>query len=498
MNKITLTNTLNPVSWSGDCLICPVGTRLVPKSLAEQLDYATSGQLSGLLQSKDFKAKIGDTLMLHGLPGLEVSRLLLVGTGSAKDPLSLLSWKKIFTSMFNKLQQFPIEKAALLLDCLADSTAPAEQLRLLAVCAEYSCYRYAETLQKKPPQPPLKKLSLVISQQPTAAEKKALQQGQAIGKGTNTARHLADLPANHCTPRFLADFATKMAADDRNLQVQVLDEQQLRDLKMHSMLSVSAGSAEPPRLIVIEHRGAAKKSAPPVVLVGKGVTFDTGGISLKPSAAMDEMKFDMCGAATVIGVLDFAATVQLPINLIGIVGAVENMPGSRATKPGDVVTSMSGLTIEVLNTDAEGRLVLCDALHYAQRFQPRYLIDIATLTGACVIALGSKASGLMGNNQQLIDDLLVAGQSTGDRAWQLPLWEEYLDNMKSNFADLANISSNREAGAITAGSFLSRFTDQQCWAHLDIAGTAWHSGKKKGATGRPVPLLSEFLLNCSQ
>ena len=305
-------------------------------------------------------------------------------------------------------------------------------------------------------------------------------------------RDLANLPGNHCTPTHLADTAEALGKAYSNLKVTVLDEPEMLKLGMGSLLSVARGSRQPPKLITLEYHGASANAAP-VVLVGKGVTFDSGGISIKPAAAMDEMKFDMTGAASVIGIMKTLAELELEINVVGVVPATENLPDGNASKPGDVVTSMSGLTIEILNTDAEGRLILCDALTYSARFKPDVVIDIATLTGACVVALGSHASGLLSNHDPLADELLAAGQRAGDRAWRLPLWDEYQKQLETPFADMANVGG-REAGTITAACFLARFTKEYRWAHLDIAGTAWTGGKTKGSTGRPVSLLMEFIL----
>jgi leucyl aminopeptidase len=321
---------------------------------------------------------------------------------------------------------------------------------------------------------------------------RAIREGIAIAAGVKLAKDMGNRPGNICTPDHLADQAKTLGERFNGIQVQVLDRAELEKLGMGALLAVSRGSAQPPKLIVVEYRNGATDTKP-IVLVGKGVTFDSGGISIKPSAAMDEMKFDMCGAASVLGVLHTCAELALPVNVIGIIPAVENMPGSNATKPGDIVTSMSGQTIEILNTDAEGRLILCDAITYSERFSPRVVIDIATLTGACVIALGNHPHGLFSNHSPLANDLLNAGRAAADRAWELPLWEEYQDQLESNFADMANVGG-REAGAVTAACFLSRFAKKLHWAHLDIAGTAWKSGKAKGATGRPVPLLTQYLL----
>jgi len=327
---------------------------------------------------------------------------------------------------------------------------------------------------------------------PTTANK-ALALGEAVGSGMNIARELGNLPGNICTPTYLASEAKKLSRRYKSISTKVLSEKQMAELGMGSLLSVSAGSEEPAQLIVMEYKGAAK-SQKPHALVGKGITFDTGGISLKPGSGMDEMKFDMCGAASVFGTMNTIAQLEPKINIVAVVAAAENMPSGQATKPGDVVTSMAGKTIEVLNTDAEGRLVLCDALSYVEKYKPQSVIDIATLTGACVIALGSHATGLFSNNDELAQSLLASGNKTGDRAWHMPLWDDYKKQLKSNFADLANIGG-REAGSITAACFLSHFTESYPWAHLDIAGTAWLSGANKGATGRPVPLLSDYLLS---
>ncbi|MCG8377901.1 MAG: leucyl aminopeptidase, partial [Proteobacteria bacterium] len=341
---------------------------------------------------------------------------------------------------------------------------------------------------------PLRKLTFTV---PTRRElpesEQAMNEGRAIANGIRLTRDLANRPANICTPAYLAEQATSLAKTYRSLSVNVLDETEMKKLGMNSLLSVSQGSDEPAKLIILEHKGS-KKTQKPIVLVGKGVTFDTGGISIKPSPAMDEMKYDMCGAASVIGTVSAVAELNLPINVVGVVPTTENMPSGTATKPGDIFTSMSGLTVEVLNTDAEGRLILCDAITYSERFNPAVIIDIATLTGACVIALGKHASGLMSNHNPLARDLLNAGEEACDRAWQLPLWNDYQQQLNSPFADMANIGG-RDAGTITAACFLSRFAEKYHWAHLDIAGTAWLSGSKKGATGRPVSLLMQYILN---
>jgi leucyl aminopeptidase len=318
-----------------------------------------------------------------------------------------------------------------------------------------------------------------------------LANGQALAAGVSLAKDLGNLPPNVCTPSYLAEQALALGKTHQ-FKVEVLERDALKKLGMGSFLGVAQGSEEPPKFIIMQHL-KGKKEQKPVVLVGKGITFDTGGISLKPGSDMDEMKYDMCGAASVIGTFKAIAAMNLPLNVIGVIPTCENMPDGRATRPGDVLTSMSGLTIEVLNTDAEGRLILCDALTYVERFEPSAVIDVATLTGACVIALGHHASGLFSNNDALAAELLQAGEVALDRAWHMPMWEDYQSLLDSNFADMANIGG-RAAGSITAACFLARFAKKYDWAHLDVAGTAWKSGKEKGGTGRPVPLLTEFLV----
>ncbi len=355
-------------------------------------------------------------------------------------------------------------------------------------------YQYQETKSKNENEPTLSQISIQSSSTDKEAANLGLKQGQAIANGIDFTKFLSDLPGNVCTPTFLAEQASKLAAGTDNLGIEILDESDMEALGMGSFLSVSRGSRQPAKLIVLNYRGG-QKDEKPVVLVGKGLTFDAGGISLKPGAGMDEMKYDMCGGATVLGTIKAATEMQLDINLVGIIPSSENMPDGDANKPGDIVTSMAGLTIEILNTDAEGRLILCDALTYAKKFDPEVVIDMATLTGACLVALGRVPSGLLGNDDKLCDELITAGETACDSLWRLPIWEEYHEQLKSNFADMANIGG-RDAGTITAACFLSRFTEDYRWAHLDIAGTAWRSGgSNKGATGRPVPLLSQFLIN---
>ena len=322
--------------------------------------------------------------------------------------------------------------------------------------------------------------------------RRGVEIGKAVAEGVRTSMDLGNLPGNICTPTHLANTAKELDSHE-NLSVEVLEEEEMAELGMHSLLSVSRGSREPAKLIIMNYQGDSNGSDP-IALVGKGLTFDAGGISIKPASAMDEMKFDMCGGAGVVGAMQAIALLQLPVNVVGVVASSENLPDGAANKPGDIVTSMSGQTIEILNTDAEGRLILCDALTYLERFKPQTVIDAATLTGACVIALGKHPSGLFSNSDELADEIIEAGEISDDRVWRMPLWDDYQAQLKSNFADMANIGG-RDAGAVTAACFLARFTENYRWAHLDIAGTAWHSGSKKGSTGRPVGLFVQYVLN---
>ena len=362
----------------------------------------------------------------------------------------------------------------------------------IAKYAEKSAYRYTDTNPNTKKDAKLKELDICVEKS-SAALVRSVELGYNVGRGANTARNLGNRPANHATPTYIADQVVKLGKEIGGFKVDVLEEKDMKKLGMGSLLSVSEGSVEPAKLVTMQYNGG-KKGAKPIVLVGKGVTFDTGGISLKPGLKMDEMKWDMSGAGSVIGTMAAVAASKLPVNLVCAVGLTENMPAGNATKPGDVVTSMSGQTIEVLNTDAEGRLVLCDVLTYIEKFNPKVVIDTATLTGAVIIALGNVAAGVMGNDQKLVDKILEAGQVSGEKAWQLPLWDEYQSYLHSNFADIANIAPGRAAGTIEGGCFLSRFTEDYKWAHVDIAGVAdIGDGKNKGSTGKPVGLLFEYV-----
>ncbi|MEJ2610303.1 MAG: leucyl aminopeptidase [Candidatus Thiodiazotropha sp.] len=490
----------DPAKQRTDCLVLGVFSRSQLSPLAQQANKASKGYLQSILKRGDMTGESGQQLMLYDVPGIQAGRVMLIGLGKQKD-LNRKGYIKALTSAINSLDKgHAIDALWGLCDLeISDIASIADMVRDTVTHAEESLYQFTETKSEvKKSSRPLKRLGLLLhDKRHLKSAKKSLIQGKAIANGVKFTKDLGNLPGNICTPTYLADQARKLARNQDTLKVQVLDEKQMQKLGMGALLSVSRGSRQPAKLIIMDYQGG-KPGAKPVVLVGKGLTFDAGGISLKPGPAMDEMKYDMCGGASVFGTMQACLEMQLPINLIGVVPSSENLPDGNANKPGDVVTSMSGQTIEILNTDAEGRLILCDALTYSERFNPAAVIDIATLTGACIVALGNEASGLMANNETLADELLKAGTRTGDRAWQLPLWDDYQEQLNSNFADMANIGG-KGAGTITAACFLSRYTKKFKWAHLDIAGTAWQSGSAKGATGRPVPMLIHFLMErCGQ
>jgi len=475
-----------------DCLVLGVFEEAQLGAQGGSVDAASGGRLRKLLARGDFSGRAGETLLLADLPGISATHVLLTGMGPAKQ-LQRRSWRKAWSSAASALLRTRITSCAVALDRPEVKELDDYYLgRAVAELVGAALYRINDLkTARKPPPPALKKILAGPVRRAAAAER-GLAHGDAVAAAQGVQRDLANLPGNICTPSYLAEQARALAKRHASLRVRVLDEAAIRHEKMGCLLAVAQGSHQPPRFIVLEHQ-AGKKSAPPIVLVGKGVTFDSGGISLKDPPGMDEMKFDMSGAAAVIACMTFAAQLRLPLHLVGLIAAVENMPGGRAVKPGDIVTSASGQSVEILNTDAEGRLILSDALHYARRFHPAAVIDIATLTGACVVALGHHHSGLMSNDPGLVRELLEAGQRADDRCWQLPLTEEYAEQLKSNFADFANIGG-RDGGAITAAAFLGKFTQGLRWAHLDIAGTAYQSGAAKGSTARPTPLLADFLL----
>ena len=493
----TALKTSNPVRLVTDCLVIAVAAKNKFSAEAKEIDIASGKRLSSVLENGDFDGSLGTSLMLQGLEGVKAKRVLLVGCGD-KAKLSLKEAGKLVVGIAKSLLSSQAKDAHLALASLALAGADHYWLaERLAQELEDASYSYSTTKSTKAKASALKSISLAAPKGTSKAKiDTAFANGVATGRGINCAKELGNLPGNICTPTYLAQQAIDLAKGNRALTVKVLSEKQMSRLGMGSLLSVSAGSSQEAQLIVMEYKGAKVKPKAdrpaPHMLVGKGITFDTGGISLKAGAAMDEMKFDMCGAASVIGTMAAVVEMALPIDIVAIVAAAENMPSGKATKPGDVVTSMSGLTIEILNTDAEGRLVLCDALTYGERYKPASVIDVATLTGAAVATFGSHVSAMLSNDDALAAELSDCGNASLDQVWQLPLHDEYQHLLDSNFADIANIGGPR-AGTITAACFLSRFTKKFKWAHLDIAGSAWNSGAAKGATGRPVSLLLEYL-----
>lgn len=484
----------DPLRISASCLIVPIFEAGKLSTTAELINRASGEMISRLVKREDITGKQGQLFLLPVVTGIKAERILLVGCGK-KNGMTTNQFGSLLQKLCGHFRNHAAADIAFLIDDLHVEGQDHEAMaKHISQAFGQIDYQFESMKSKKSPRKTLlRQVTLVDHQsQHHAALQRGVRAGEAIARGMILARDLGNLPGNVCTPAYLAQEARKLARQLPKLRCRILDEKAMRKLGMGAFLSVTAGTSQPAQMIVLEYRGAAASQAP-VVLVGKGITFDSGGISLKPGAGMDEMKFDMCGAASVLGTLVATATLGLPLNVVGIIAAAENMPGGKATKPGDIVTSMSGQTIEILNTDAEGRLVLCDALTYAERYKPDTVIDIATLTGACVVALGTHAHGLYSNNEALGRELLDAGTRAADRAWLMPLWEEYDRQLKSPFADMANIGGPN-AGSVTAACFLARFTRHYTWAHLDIAGTAWNKGEQKGATGRPVPLLVHYLL----
>ena len=477
---------LAPLETTAGCLLLPVlGDKL--SAAAEELDKAQNGLLARLVSEGDLAAKAGSTLLIP-LAGAEAKKVLLLQLGKEKE-IKPKTLREALRSAAKALQGANVSSATVFLTGLKKIDAN-EALAEFAQSLVTEAYRFERFKTQAEPAAKLVHLSIALGKKDSQEKAEAaLAKGLAIGHGVNYARDLANLPGNVCTPQYLGESALSMA-QKFGFECDVLDEAEIAALGMTSFLSVAKGSDVPPRLIVMHYKKGGK--AKPLALVGKGLTFDAGGISLKPGEGMDEMKYDMCGAAAVLGAFHAVAEMGLAVNLVGVIPSCENMPSGRANKPGDIVKAMDGQSIEILNTDAEGRLILCDALTYVSRYEPEAVIDLATLTGACVIALGHVTNGLFANDDDLADALLDAAEKSGDLTWRMPLFEEYQEQLKTNFADMANIGG-RPAGAITAACFLSRFTEKMRWAHFDIAGTAWKSGAAKGATGRPVPLLVEFI-----
>lgn len=483
-----------PEQQQSDCIVLPIFEGLELSQEASYIDQAGNTSISKLLERGDFDAKAGTTMLLAG-DNTPHTRVLLVGLGK-QDAFTPATLKKSILSATNTIKTTKTSSALVSFDGV--KLKDVEQSWLIRFAIEAindALYVFDEFKSTKADKTELDSISFYCGNDiDSASAEKAISEGSAIATGVSIAKTLGNLPGNICTPTYLATAAKDLAKDNSTVTTTILDEDKMASLGMHSLLSVSAGSEEPAQLIIMEYKGG-NASEQAHVLVGKGITFDSGGISLKPGESMDEMKYDMCGSASVFGAMTAIAALQPKINVTAIIAAAENMPDGKATKPGDIVTTMSGQTVEILNTDAEGRLVLCDALTYAeQHHNPASIVDVATLTGACIIALGHHTTGLLSNDDSLANELLSAGTEAADKAWRLPLWDEYQPQLDSNFADMQNIGG-RPAGTITAACFLSRFAKKMKWAHLDIAGTAWVSGKSKGASGRPVPMLTQYILN---
>ena len=488
--EFSIKNT-NPEKLAVDCIIVGVFEGSKITNAAKMIDAASNKAIASVLKSGDMQGKLCATLVLHGVTGIAAKRVMLLGLGKQEE-YSEKNYRQAVRAAVKALPKGVITAGFVLNDIEMQTSDTHSKVAQLSEVILDATYQVNAVKQKKAEPINLAKISIVVDKTENSIAETGLKHGLAIGEGVNLAKDLGNLPPNICTPTYLGKQAKELAKK-YDFKVEVLDRKEIEKLGMGSFLGVAQGSVEPPRFIVLQHL-KGKKGEKPTVLVGKGITFDTGGISLKPGGDMDEMKYDMCGAASVLGTFKAIGELDLNINVIGLIATCENMPDAGAIKPGDILTSMSGLTIEVLNTDAEGRLILCDALTYAERFEPSAVVDIATLTGACVIALGHHPSGLFSNKDALAYELLAAGETAHDRAWHMPLWEDFQTQLDSNFADMANIGG-RAGGSITAACFLSRFAKKYDWAHLDIAGTAWKSGKEKGGTGRPVPLLTTFLVN---
>jgi leucyl aminopeptidase len=480
--------TLSPESVKSACVVLGTHANQELTPAAKRVDQASRGALKKALG--DLAAKAGSTLLLRGLPGVAAERVLLVAMGERKE-FSENAFRESVRGAASALKDLEAKDAALfLVDTKVNSRPVSWNVRQAVLGVREGLYRFdLLKTQKKSDPHALAHVTLPLGA--NAQLEQALTEAQATADGAELARTLGNLPSNICTPSYLAEEAKKLARQFK-LQIEVLERRDMERLGMGAFLAVANASHQPPKLIVLRYSGGAK-TRKPLALVGKGITFDTGGISLKPAGEMDEMKFDMSGAGSVLGTIRALAGMRAPLNVVGVIPACENMPGGHATKPGDVVTTLSGQTVEILNTDAEGRLILCDALTYASRFEPEVIVDVATLTGACVVALGHVATGLFTNDEKLADEIREAADDAWDRVWQMPLWEDYQEQLRSNFADFANIGG-RPGGSITAACFLARFTREMRWAHLDIAGTAWKSGREKGSTARPVPLLVRFAM----
>ncbi|MCY7296691.1 leucyl aminopeptidase [Alteromonas sp. a30] len=485
----------SPEKQRSACIVVGVFEPRRFTSVAEQLDNISDGYLSNLLRRGDLEGKAGQMLLLHHVPNVLSERVLLVGCGKERE-LDERQYRQIIRKTINTLNETgSMEAVCFLTELHVKGRDTYWKVRHAVETTNDTLYSFTTMKSKKDEaRRPLRKMVFNV---PTRRElttgEKAIEHGLAISAGIKTAKDVSNMPPNVCNPAYLYEQAKSLETEYQNLSVEAVDEAQMAELGMNSYLSVGRGSANESIMTVMNYKGGVPGQNP-IVLVGKGLTFDSGGISIKPGEAMDEMKYDMCGASGVLGTMHAIVQMQLPINVVGVLAGCENMPDANAYRPGDILTTMSGQTVEVLNTDAEGRLVLCDALTFVERFEPEAVIDVATLTGACVVALGKHASGVMSNHNPLAHELINASEQSSDKAWRLPLWDEYQEQIESPFADIANLGG-RDAGTITAACFLSRFTKKYHWAHMDIAGTAWVGGKQKGATGRPVAMLSQYLMN---
>jgi leucyl aminopeptidase len=491
-------------SINTDCLVLGLYRNHTLTANGKLLDKLSKGQLVRHVKREAMSGQLENTRWVHDLPGMSAPNLLLAGLGDADTPLTLRQVQKWLTSIDKALADSGCTSAVIdLSDLLHEKLSRDVLLQQAALLLSNRRYQFTEFKKSEAPAYPVKKIQfhLPVSKTPSKSsgkkisDKQALAYGKAIASGMTLTKNLGNMPPNICNPSYLAKQAQALSRKIPALTCKVFTQANLKEMGAHAFLAVAQGSKQQGALVQLNYRGSKNRTEAPIVLVGKGITFDTGGISIKPAANMDEMKYDMCGAGTVLGVMQAIAELKLPINVIGMLAAAENMPSGHATRPGDIVTTLSGKTVEILNTDAEGRLVLCDTLTYVERFKPKAVIDIATLTGACIVALGHHTSAVLGNDEALISDLLKASQHIDDKIWQLPLGDDYAEQLKSPFADMANIGPGG-AGTITAAAFLSHYTKNYKWAHLDIAGTAWVSGgTNKGATGRPVPLLTQYLID---
>lgn len=485
----------SPEKQRSACIVVGVFEPRRLTTVAEQLDDISEGYISNLIRRGDLEGKAGQMLLLHHIPNVLSERVLLVGCGKERE-LNERQYKQIVAKTIKTLNETgSMEAVSFLTELHVKGRDTYWKVRQAVEAANDSVYSFLQLKTKKgEPRRPLRKMVFNL---PTRKDlplgERAIEHAEAVSKGVKIAKDVSNMPPNICNPKYLNEQAADLAKKYKSLQLDTYGEAEMDKLGMHCYLAVGRGSYNESVMSVLHHKGGDEKDKP-YVLVGKGLTFDSGGISIKPGEAMDEMKYDMCGASSVLGTMQTIAELNLPINVIGVIAGCENMPDANAYRPGDILTTMSGQTVEVLNTDAEGRLVLCDALTFVERFDPELVIDIATLTGACVIALGKHATAVLSQHNPLAHDIVNASEQSSDKAWRLPLWDEYQEQIDSPFADMANLGG-RPAGTITAACFLSRFTRKYTWAHLDIAGTAWVSGANKGATGRPVPMLSQFLMN---